>query len=82
MSGQNFPRLAILLAALLSTAGGCTTLTEAQIEEHDYRRSDFRNRFVEDRSRCFARGGRIYIAAGQTLGRDGIPNPGDRYFCA
>ena len=75
-------RLVVLLASALAAAGGCASLTEAEIEQHNYRHADHRNRFIEERIRCVARGGRIYISASQTLGRDGIPKPGDRYFCA
>lgn len=81
MSGTRQRQLVILLAAALTATGGCASLTDAELERRDYRRADFRNRFIEERARCFAHGGRIYVSAGQTLGRDGIPKPGDRYFC-
>lgn len=82
MRGTRIRRLGLLLAAALLSAGGCATLSEADLERRDYRRSDFRNQFIDDRALCHARGGRMYIDAKQTLGRDGIPRRGDRYFCA
>ena len=75
-------RPAILLAAALSMTSGCAGLSEADLEYRDYQRAEFKNRFLDERSRCQQRGGRIYVDAKQTLRRDGIPNPGDRYFCA
>jgi hypothetical protein len=82
MPGTTCLRLAILLAAALSTTTGCATLSNAELEYRDYQRAEFRNQFLDERTRCQQRGGRIYVDAKQTLGRDGIPKRGDRYFCA
>ena len=74
--------VSILVACHLSMAGGCAGMSEIDAEHRDYSRADFRNRFIEERSRCHSMGGRIYVNASQTLGRDGIPKRGDRYICA
>ena len=71
---------AVLLLAITAT-GGCATMSDADRELHDYRRADFENQFLEARAICHARGGRMLINARQTLGRDGIPSPGDFYVC-
>ena len=73
--------LPVLLATALLTTSGCA-MTEAQVEARDYRRIDFEEQFKADRRQCLARGGRIYVNAASNVGRDGIPQRGDRYFCA
>ena len=40
-----------------------------------------RQRYLAERRRCLARGGRMVIQAGQTLGRGAIPQRSDRYMC-
>ncbi|MDJ0940644.1 MAG: hypothetical protein QNJ00_12865 [Woeseiaceae bacterium] len=70
-----------LLVTLLTLLSGCAAMSETEREYRDYRRADFENRFIEARTLCHARGGRMLINARQTLGRDGIPNPGDFYVC-
>ena len=73
--------LPLAVGALLMTAG-CTSLSERQLEEREYRNVEFAERFKAARSECLARGGRMYINASSKLDRNGIPNRGDRYFCS
>jgi hypothetical protein len=69
-----------VLAALLATA--CAPMTTADRDAREYRRTDFRQQFVEDRERCHALGGRIYILAhGGQLDRSGIPVSRAYYKC-
>ena len=72
---------AALFMTMLAFAGGCGTMSATDREYREYRRADFENRFIEARAICYARGGRMLINARQTLGRDGIPSPGDFYVC-
>ena len=67
--------------AAASLAGGCTTMTAAQLEAREYRRIDFEARYLDYRTQCLQAGKRIYIDAGGSLGRDGMPRPGDRFYC-
>lgn len=80
MHSQTILRVAGILPAIV-LAGGCISLTEAQLEARDYRRADFRNQFIDYRQRCLANGGKIIIDAKQSLGRNDMPHRGDRYYC-
>jgi hypothetical protein len=70
-----------ILLGTLGTLGGCAGLTPAQIDVRDAQRFEFRQQFHALRQQCHARGGRIYISAQRTVGRDGVPRRGDRYYC-
>ena len=65
----------------MSLLAGCATMSADQLDARQYREVDHASKFRDYRSRCLSRGGRIYIAASQSLGRDGVPARGDRYFC-
>lgn len=69
------------VAALVLHASACA---HAPVDAEDlrYRQADFELRFVEFRSQCLARGGRILIDARSKVGRDGVPSRGSRYYCA
>ena len=70
-----------LLVAML--ASGCAPVSAVSRAEIEYSRADFRNKFIEDRARCFARGGRIVIVGwGGSIDRDGIPRNRVRYTCS
>ena len=72
--------LTVALALVCVTA--CAPVTEAQRDAREYSRVEFRNQFIEDRRRCFASGGRIYIQArGGSVDRDGIPKTRVPYVC-
>jgi len=73
--------IASLVIAIVLTAG-CAPMTEAQREAREYDRIEFRNRFLEDRARCNAIGGRIFILANSgLLDRDGVPKSRVYYTC-
>ena len=72
--------LALLIGGALQ-AGACTAMTENQLQAREHRRANFELQFTEFRSQCLAGGKRIYIDALQTVGRDGLPQAGDRYYC-
>ena len=74
--------MTVLLAAMavLGTAG-CQTLPQERLDQRDYRRVDFEERYRAARRRCLARGGTLYIAASRSVDRKGIPARGDRYVC-
>ena len=66
---------------LLLPAPGCASLSEAELERRAYDRANFEAEFIDYRARCMMRGKRIWISARGTVGRDGIPAPGDVYYC-
>ncbi|MEM7281098.1 MAG: hypothetical protein AAF438_05680 [Pseudomonadota bacterium] len=70
-----------LMLGLVVALGGCATLTEQQKDERALKRFEFTEKFKAERKRCRARGGKIYVQAYASIGSDGIPRPGDRYFC-
>ena len=69
------------VSLLLHTGTGCATLDERDREARDYRRATFEAEFLDYRARCTQSGKRIWISARGKVGRDGIPQPGDRYYC-
>lgn len=71
-----------LIGLAMLFVSGCSTLTAAQLEATEYRRTEFRNQFIEDKARCDAAGRRMTIIAnGGALDRDGIPRTRVRYYC-
>ncbi len=70
----------LVVTALVQTA--CSPLTDVQREDREYRRAGFELQFRDYRRRCNATGKKVFIIANQSVGRDGIPNIGDRYYCA
>lgn len=72
----------ILLATILIVLPACAPLSETTRADVEYSRGDFRNRFVEDRTRCHAQGGQMVIMGwGGSVDRDGIPKTRVRYIC-
>jgi len=72
----------IALAVAAMPAMGCAPMAETSRIDIDYSRADFRNRFIEDRTQCRARGGRMVIMGwGGSVDRDGIPTTRVRYTC-
>ena len=69
----------ILLAA--AALGACAPLPESRLEARVYANVDYENQFRDYRAACHSNGGRIYVMASGKVGRDGIPNRGDRYYC-
>lgn len=70
----------LLLLGLLLCAG-CAGLSEAELEAREYRRVDHAERFRDFRRRCLNAGGFVHIDARHAVDRDGVPKPGDRYYC-
>ena len=71
--------LVFLLAAVF--LNGCAPMTEAQREEMQYKRAEWKAQFVADRSTCNARGGTLIVDHGAFLDRDGIPRSRAVYTC-
>lgn len=70
------------LSVTVLLMAGCAPMTEAQREAREYSRVDFRNQFIEDRNRCQANGGRMYIQGfGGAVDNDGIPLTRVYYVC-
>ena len=61
---------------------GCASMTGAELEARDYRRMDFRNQFIEERSRCLAEGRRFVVFANGGVDREGIPRARVPYYCS
>ena len=75
-------RIGILgVAAMLTLTTACAPLSETERDEREYRQVDFVEEFLVFRADCWARGKRILVNAMSRVSRDGIPSPGDRYFC-
>ena len=73
-------RLATILPVIVILTG-CAGLTERELEERNYERANYEAEFIDYRTRCSVRGKRMWISARGTVGRDGIPSPGDHYYC-
>ena len=73
----------ILITIVIAPAflAGCATMTEAQIEARTYRNAMYEAEFLDYRAVCENAGRRVFIDARNTVGRDGIPTYGDRYYC-
>lgn len=77
-------KLALTLSVAVSAAftGGCTLAPADPSSATAYHREDFRIRFVEDRERCHAAGGRMFVQVhGGSLDRDGVPRTRAPYYC-
>lgn len=71
-----------LIAVLTGTVCvGCTPLAEAQREQMQYEREEWRAQFVEDRAECRARFGTLLVDHATMLDRDGIPRIPTVYTC-
>ncbi len=71
-------QISALLALLLLS--GCVVERERLLESRGHQ-AVVEHDFVRDRQRCQARGGLMVVSASRTLKADGIPQPGDSYFC-
>jgi hypothetical protein len=61
---------------------GCAPMTEAEWEEREYARVEWREQFRTDRRECFARGGYFVYDGVAELGRDGVPKTRVFYACS
>ncbi len=64
----------VLLAA-------CVPLNEEQMADREYRRGEYRAKFLDFRIACEAEGGTVVIRSRRKLSPDRIPVLGDRYHC-
>jgi len=71
----------LVVAVAISMTTACAPLSEAELDEREYRQVDHVERFLAFRVSCTARGKRILISASSSVPRNGIPGVGDRYFC-
>ena len=74
-----YTSLVSLLAAAVCVR--CVPLTEAQREQIQYERAEWKAKFVADRTRCHALGGTFIVDHGAFLDRDGIPRTPAVYTC-
>ncbi|MEM9300506.1 MAG: hypothetical protein AAGE01_00260 [Pseudomonadota bacterium] len=82
--------LTIVILAGCGARGGATipdgaTFSLAPDQPQDVRallEHQHRQRYLADRRRCLARGGRMVIQASHALGRQTMPRRGDFYTCA
>ncbi len=73
--------IAWVILLLAPSVTGCTTLTNAQIEDRIYERADYRAQFLDFRATCWKQDKRIFIDARDTPPKLGIPHYKDRYYC-
>jgi hypothetical protein len=59
----------------------CTPLSEAQMADREYRRGEYRARFLDFRIACEEEGGTVVIRSRRKLGPDRVPELGDHYHC-
>lgn len=71
--------VAMTVGAVVCT--GCSTMSERDKEERDYRRAEFEAAFLKYQKWCHSMGRRVVIQAGLGPDRRGIPTPGDYYTC-
>ena len=74
-------RIAVMLAATAFFFTACSTMTERQKEERDYRRAEFEAAYLKYEAWCHKMGRQVVIQAGLGPDRKGIPSPGDYYTC-
>lgn len=78
------PAIRLAVVAILAPAiVACAPLSKVKRAELEYSRGDFRNKFVEDRTRCAAQGRHMVIMGwGGSVDRHGIPRTRVRYTCS
>ena len=70
--------LALLTVCLF---GACAPMTEAEREEREYSRIEWRERFIAHRDECNAIGGRLEFDGSAQQDRYGVPKHKVRYIC-
>ena len=70
--------LALLTVCLF---GACATMTEAEREEREYGRIEWREQFIAHRDECNAIGGRLEFDGSAQQDRNGVPKYKVRYIC-
>ena len=68
-----------LFGLLLLTA--CAPLDEAQKAEREYRRGEYRAKFLDYRQACAELGGTVVIRSNRRIKPDRVPKFGDKYHC-
>ncbi|MDJ0709210.1 MAG: hypothetical protein QNJ14_02415 [Woeseiaceae bacterium] len=79
---RNIFEYSLLLSLVAIFVGGCTTMTDAEREDREYRRAEWRENFRAHRVDCSARGGRFEFDGSVEQDRDGIPRYKVRYTCS
>ena len=70
--------LGVLTVCLFS---GCAPLSEAEREEREYSRTEWREQFIAHRDECNAIGGRMEFDGSAQRDRNGVPKYKVRYIC-
>jgi hypothetical protein len=73
--------LTVVSVVVSALCAGCATMTEAEREEREMARVEFREQFVFDREYCRSQGGRFIFNGAAEVDRDGIPKTKTRYQC-
>lgn len=71
--------VAFLMSLLLLLA--CTPLTEQQMAEREFRRGEYRAKYLDYRESCEAMGGNVIVHSRRRMNHDRMPELGDRYHC-
>jgi len=80
---RKFFRYFSLISLMAAVFGnGCVTMTEAEREEREYQRVEWRQQFVVDRANCASRGGRFVFDGSAEQDRNGVPKYRVMYICA
>ena len=75
---RTFTVVSLLITAFLV---GCAPMTEAEREEREMARVEFREQFVFDREYCRSQGGLFVFNGAAEVDRDGIPKTKTLYRC-
>jgi hypothetical protein len=80
---RTFTKYFSLIPILMATCCvACAPMTEAQLEEREYARVEWREQFRSDRSACQALGRIIVVDGSAELDRDDVPKTRVFYTCA
>ena len=79
LTWKGFRQATVLVAVAMLV--GCSTMSERDKEERDYRRAEFEAAFLKYQRWCHSMGRQVVIQAGLGPDRRGIPTPGDYYTC-
>lgn len=72
----------VLLVLIIAMTAGCAASTKASRDDREYSRTEYRNKFLDERAICLAMRGQFVIQGwGGALDRDGVPRTRVRYHC-
>lgn len=80
-SRKRFRQVLVTVGVALLVSSGCSTLSERDKEDREYRQAEFEAAFLKYQRWCHSMGRQVVIQAGLGPDRRGIPTPGDYYTC-